>query len=631
MHGFSPFGNTWNGPQAFKTNNYQVLDNISWSRPRHLVKFGGEFRTFAMNTTLDSFPNGSLTITGSGSNPNAPIVNRLIPALALVPALNDFANGFATVFRQSSSARVAHRSRAVSFFMQDDWRVVSGFSISAGLRWEYDTPYFDIRDRIVSLRAGARSRVFPDAPVGLVFPRDPGVPRSTYTADRNDFSPRLGFAWDVMRNGKLSLRGGFSLLYDAPFEEMLISASLFSPPYSISPTTLSTDYANPWLGSRVNPIPQPFPYQPPRAADRLDFTKFAPLNFTFLDPGFRTPYAQQWNLQVQYQFPKDWLLEIGYVGNAGRKLSNETEYNYAVPGPGATPLNTNQRRILNQGNPQNPQFGGAVFGSVRVHHGNANSSYNGLQIQMSRRLANGFYMSTGYTWSHAIDNASGRRVSSGPDPRQDRGNSDHDARHNFTMAYVYELPFYRQKSGVGGHIFGGWGLSGRTSLITGPYATVFEPEDRCLCAIVSGLSFNAIRPDATGAKLVYVDPRSTTAVPGRPNSWFDGTGGGTPTAETNPYFRRVGSGQSVDQGGGRFGNAGRNTIRTPGLNEWNVSLFKRTSVKEGHVLEFRSEFYNALNHANFMAPDVNIGSPTFGIITQTRDPRIIQMVLKYEF
>jgi hypothetical protein len=112
---------------------------------------------------------------------------------------------------------------------------------------------------------------------------------------------------------------------------------------------------------------------------------------------------------------------------------------------------------------------------------------------------------------------------------------------------------------------------------------------------------------------------------------FDGTGGGTPTAAANPYFRRVGSGQSVAQGGGRFGNAGRNTIRTPGINEWNVSLFKRTTVKEGHVLEFRSEFYNALNHANFLAPDVNIGSPTFGIVTQTRDPRIIQMVLKYEF
>jgi len=131
--------------------------------------------------------------------------------------------------------------------------------------------------------------------------------------------------------------------------------------------------------------------------------------------------------------------------------------------------------------------------------------------------------------------------------------------------------------------------------------------------------------------LKYLDPRSTTAVPGRPNSWFDGTGGGTPTAETNPYFHRVGSGPSVAQGAGRYGSAGRNAIRTPGLNQWNISFFKRTPIKEQHILEFRSEFYNAFNHANFMAPDVNIGSPTFGMVTQTLDPRIVQLVLKYEF
>src|SRR5207249_10939998 len=138
-----------------------------------------------------------------------------------------------------------------------------------------------------------------------------------------------------------------------------------------------------------------------------------------------------------------------------------------------------------------------------------------------------------------------------------------------------------------------------------------------------------MRGDATGRALAYLGPRSATAVAGRPNSWFDGTGGGTPTATVNPYFRRVGSGVSAAQGAGRYGNAGRNTIRIPGISEWNVSLFKRTTIREGHVLEFRSEFYNAFNHTNFMGPNVNINSPNFGIVTQTRDPRIIQLVMKY--
>lgn len=184
---------------------------------------------------------------------------------------------------------------------------------------------------MVSFRAGVQSRIFPDAPTGLVYPGDPGVSRSTYSSDLNDFSPRFGFTWDVLHNGALSVRGGFGLLYDVPFEEILIFASLNSPPYSISPSTQSTDYANPWLGSRVHPIPQPFPRDPPKPGDRVDFRSFAPMNFAFLEPGFRTPYVQQWNLQVQRQLPKDWFLEVGCVGNAGRKLSNEGEYNYAVP------------------------------------------------------------------------------------------------------------------------------------------------------------------------------------------------------------------------------------------------------------------------------------------------------------
>jgi hypothetical protein len=510
-------------------------------------------------------------------------------------------------------------------FVQDDWRIATGFSINAGLRWEYNTPYTDLRDRVVSYRPGVQSQIFPTAPIGLVFPDDPGVARATYGSDWNDFSPRFGFSWDVFRNGKLSLRGGFGVLYDAPFEEILFGASLLSPPYNISPSTIATFYANPWLGSLINPSRQPFPYQRPQPGDTVDFSALTPLNFNFLEPGFRTPYVQQWNLQLQHQFPKDWLLEIGYAGNAGRKLSNEGEYNYAVPRPGATVANLDARRILNLGNPQNAQFGGPVFGAITVHRGNANSSYHGLQVQASRRFADGFYMSHGYTWSHSIDNASGHRVSSRPDPAEDRGNSEHDVRHNYALGYVYELPFARAQTGAAGKIFGGWGISGRTILSSGSYVSVTEDQDRCLCATGNQ------RADSTGTALVYLDPRSTTAVAGRPHSWFDGTGGGAPTGGANPYFRRVGSEATAAAGAGRYGNAGRNTIRTPAFIVWNVSLFKRTIVKEGHVLEFRSEFYNVLNQVNFKPPDVNIGSPTFGMVTEAFDPRIIQLVLKYEF
>ena len=164
--GFSEFGN--NGPQAVKSKQFQFLDNVSWVRGRHYIKFGGEFRTFAMNTTFDIVPNGFIFIDGSGTIGN--LVPRLIPGLP--PALNDFANGFATGFAQGSSARVGHRSRAVNLFLQDDWKVRAGLSLNFGLRWKFNGPYTDIRDRIVTLRPGQQSRIFPDAPVGLVYPGD---------------------------------------------------------------------------------------------------------------------------------------------------------------------------------------------------------------------------------------------------------------------------------------------------------------------------------------------------------------------------------------------------------------------------------------------------------------------------
>ena len=621
--GFSAFGNSPNGPQLPKVNYFQFLDNVSWVRGRHHMKFGGEFRTFANNLTFDNIPNGVIFIDGSGTVGNRPLVPQLIPGLP--PALNDFANGFAAFFAQNPSARVGHRSRAVNLFIQDDWKVRAGLSLNFGLRWEFNGPYTRIGDRVAALRVGQQSSIFPDAPVGLVYPGDPGVSRSTYSRDLNNFAPRFGFAWDVFGDGRLSVRGGYGLFYDAPFDGIILGSSLSAPPYTIRPTTLFTDYANPWEASRVNPIPQPFPRQPPRPGERVDFTRFAPVSFDFLDPNFRTPYGQQWNLQVQYQLANDWLLEAGYVGSNGVNLISRRQFNNAVAGPGANVGNTNQRRILNLGNPQNGEFGGAVFGRVGMQTNNANSNYNSLQVNLSRRMARGLYMSHAYTWSHTIDNASGGRVSSRLNPREDRGNSDTDVRHRYVLSFVYELPFHQEQTGALGRILGGWGFSGVTTFQSGLWSSVFEPSDRCLCDTPNQ------RVDSTGLAIQFLDPRSSSAVAGRPNSWFDGTGGGSPTAAPNPYFRRVGSGPSFALGAGRYGNVGRNTILMPGVNNWDLSVFKHIKMRESQTLEFRAEFFNAFNHTQFRFPDLNVASPNFGRVSRTEEPRIVQFGLRYSF
>ncbi len=620
ISGLTQFGNTIQGPQGRADNTFQYLDNVSWTRGRHFLKFGGEFRTYAQNQVFDFENNGIAIIDGSGTS------QGLVPQIpGLPPDINDFAKNFVTQYIQTSAGRRGYRTRSTNLFTQDDWRLKPNLTLNLGLRWEYNSGLTDIRDRIFTFRKGQQSTVFPDGPVGIVYPGDPGISRSTYNNNFNNFAPRFGFAWDVLRNGKLAVRGGYALSYDVPISELTLQF-LLATPFAVNPSTLFTDLNNPWLGSRSNPIPQPFPFTPVQRGGRFDFTKVAPIGMTIMDPDFSTPYGQQWNLQVQYELHRDWLVEAGYVGTTGVKLLNRRQINPAIPGPGATTGNTNVRRVLNINNPQDAAFGGAVFGGITDQLTDSNSSYHSLQVGLTKRFSHGFEMSHAYTWGHSIDTASGLRVSSRIDNSlADRGNSEQDVRQRYVMSYRWEFPWMRGQDGVRGHFLGGWGISGVTTFQSGVPFGVTEPTDRCLCT--SGNQ----RPDFLGGTIQFFDPRSTAAVSNLPNAWFDGTGGGSGTGSPNPFFRRVGSGTSFALGAGRFGNFGRNVLHGPGINNWDLAAFKRTKIRESHTLEFRAEFFNLVNHAQFLNPDGDIGSPNFGRVTDTQDPRIIQFGLRYIF
>jgi hypothetical protein len=200
-----------------------------------------------------------------------------------------------------------------------------------------------------------------------------------------------------------------------------------------------------------------------------------------------------------------------------------------------------------------------------------------------------------------------------------------DVRHRYVMTYTYELPWMKSRRDALGRIAGGWGITGVTTFQSGLVFDITESDDRCLC------SSGGQRPDYVGGDVRFYDPRSTTAVSGRANSWFDGTGGGTPAAAANPFFRRVGSGARWDLGAGRYGNLGRQVFHGPGINNWDVAAFKQFHIREGHRLEFRAELYNLVNHAQFENPNGDIASVNFGRVTQTKDPRIVQIALRYSF
>ncbi len=344
-----------------------------------------------------------------------------------------------------------------------------------------------------------------------------------------------------------------------------------------------------------------------------------------MDPNFTTPYGEQFNLQVQHQFAGGWLVDAAYVGSLGRHLLNRRQINPSIIRAGASTANTEPRRIYNVNNPQSADYGGAVFSGITNQLTDSNSSYNSLQLALTRRFAHGLSTTQAYTWSHAIDDASGLRTTSNPYGRgYDRGNSTSDLRHRFVGSIIYELPFFKDRTGFMRQVFGGITMSTVYTFQSGLPFDITEPTDRAL----SGAGDN--RPDVIStATLQTFDPRANTL--GRANSFFDGTGGGSASAATNPYFRRVGTGTSLAAGAGRYGNLGRNVFHGPGLSNVDVSVSKGFRISERARFELRGESFNVANHTNFNNPSGNIGSSTFGRITSAADPRFIQLSLRLSF
>jgi hypothetical protein len=307
-------------PGGLQRNTWQLLDNFTWIRGRHSWKFGGELLSHVVHSTFANYNNGLILINATNTN--------LPPIPGLPPDLSDFAQGYASSFTQGNSLRAAGHTRSLDLFAQDDWKIHRNFTLNIGVRWEYNTPFADQRNRFLALRPGRQSTVFPDAPVGLLYPGDAGVGRSTYHADWNNFGPRLGFSWDILGNGKLAIRGGYGLLYDNP-DFQFGAPFQAAPPFNITASVTNTRYADPWAGA-VPPIPQPFPFHPREPGERFDFASLAPLQLNVYDPSFATPYTQQWSLQIQHQLSHNWLMEAGYAGSQSVKLLAQHQLNPAL-------------------------------------------------------------------------------------------------------------------------------------------------------------------------------------------------------------------------------------------------------------------------------------------------------------
>ena len=558
VSGYSALGHEYNNPQQTVTNVYQVLDTATLALDRHLLKFGFDVRASQQNGFRDVQSRGFLTFSSQ-----APVTRVALADLLLgVPVY-------------SGGAKLNNhqhlRTESYNLFLNDNFRLSSRLTISAGLRYEYNSPAVDTTDRAYLYNPATGS-------LGKVG--SAGIPRAGYEADRNNIAPRLGLAWTV---GRTVLRGGYGVYFDqsplAPGEALYFNAPYFTLNYYFPLQGLPLELSN--------PFPAGFPLRLPGSA------------FGF-DPGLRTSYTQHWNLSLQRELGRNRVFELAYVGSKGTKLLATRDLNQ----PGPSPRQPNLR--------PNP-----IFDEISLQGSMADSNYHSLQAKFQQRLAGGLSVIASYTWSKSIDNASGIFASAG-DPnypqdswnlRAERGRSNFDIPHRFTAGYTWDLPFGKGRrwlgEGLGAAILGGWQTDGIIALQSGrPFTVALLPEFDNSNTGRTNLGFGANdRPNLVGNAALS----SPT-----PERWFN------PAAFAIPAY-------------GSFGTAGRNILSGPGFRNVNASLRRSIALTERTTLQLRGEFFNLFNQVNLGLPDNFVGSPSFGSVRMAESPRRIQLGVKLIF
>jgi Carboxypeptidase regulatory-like domain/TonB dependent receptor len=611
-------------------NSYQITDNFSRVTGKHTLKFGGDIRYIQVNERNTYTSNGWFEFDGGETG-------------------NDFADfllGAPDLFNQTSPQLLDSRTKYFGLYAQDTYKATPDLTINYGLRWDTSQPFYDTKDRIQTFVPGVQSKIYPDSPKGFVFPGDAGVPRTLAPTQYNRFAPRLGLAYSPSTTegfagkifggpGKTSIRAGGGLYYTA-IEDLTLFNEVGDAPFGLfwvspSPVYLEEPYKR-RLGQQ-DPVGNRFPFTIPAPGATGIWAKYLPIAFA---PGYnihnKLPYAEHFNLTIQREIARSAVLSVGYVGSRGRHLLSTIESNpgspakclqiRAVLGPddgcgpfgedqiydlgnnsfafGTRPYSVTSGRELDKTN----GIGSLDFQNNAWEATAANSTYNALQTSVEKKVGD-FRFLAAYTWSKSIDNSSGFFDPINPfNPSLSRALSTFDIAHNFVVSYSYDLPFARAAHGVQGKLLSGWTISGITRFNTGFPVTLTEDDDNSLCGCDG-----ADVPNYNGQPIHFLDPRK----PG--NLFFD----------PSPF-----SPEAL----GSVGNAKRRFFHGPGINNWDLAFHKNTRIGERTALEFRAEFFNIFNHAQFMACGCNVTGEVngnLGQVTSARDGRIGQMALKLSF
>jgi hypothetical protein len=629
---FNSYSIGTNTNELEQTNNtYQWLDNFSKVVGTHTIKIGGEFHFDQVNTHAIAQFNGSFLFFGTQTGSD----------------FVDFLLGAPTQYNQSQLQPFYGRNKYVGFYAQDSWRIRSDLTINYGLRWDRIEPWYEKYNQVATFEPGKQSIVFPTAPAGILFPTDPGVPRTLAPPGDRDFAPRVGLVYSPSTGsdsllgkilgspGQSSLRAGFGTFYTA-IEALTLGVLAANAPYGTTYTSPTPPlFATPFVSASTGRGSQYFPVQlaPLNSSAshpdaNIDWSQYEPINGLPAYPtNNRIPYTEEYMFSLERQLSPNTLLSASYVGTEGHRLLALVEANPGNPAlclklmnpsnlaPGQTPcgpfLEGNQyitaagQTVDGTRGPLGPNFGSDTNQSTV-----GNSNYNALEVTL-RHTGHNLEILGGYTYGKSLDQASNLGEEIDPiNPALSKALSAFDVKQNFVVSYKYELPL-AHRFGRSSQWTEGWAISGITRFSTGFPVSLYNYGDNSLLGTEpNGVNnYGVDEPQFTsGALQLNHNPRNRS-------DYFN----------TNLFSL---------QPLGQPGNAKRRFFYGPGIDNYDMALLKNVPLNESKSLQFRFEGFNVFNHAQFYGPasvDGNIGSSSFGRVVTAAAPRLMQTAVKFIF
>ncbi len=581
------------------------FDNLSIVKGQHTIRLG---YTFSQMLKTENASEGAASFTFN--------------------TWQDFLLGNVAVYQQASRDIIPDlHYYDMEAYAQDDWKVGKRLTLNLGLRWSYFPSPTDVNNTLNNFdpdRYQANMAPAIDAngnfiagqgsiPAtyanGLIFPTGAACTQAQAISSQvtcspfgsrvnpnsnANFGPRVGFALDVFGNGRTSLRGGFGTFYDRSLNGIWEQNAFADPPLVQTATINNTSFDSPLQGTSA--------------------VSLAPNAITSTGtPTFKVPSYEDYNLSLQQEVTSGTVLEISYVGSSGRHLLGEVDFNQPT-------LNARAANPAVDVNAVRPYLGYSCF-QARIPQ--FTSTYNSLQVALNHRVTHGLTLGIAYTWSRNLSDQSNDRNTASTDTHDlglDYGPTSLNTPNIFIANYVYQLPFFAAEHGLVGHVLGGWEVSGITSVESGQSQTVTQAADPFACVTPVG---------AAGGCEAGTYPR--------------GLGLSTPDFHIAPRPDRIANVQltktlnqwfttnSFAQATGHFGSERNGSFIGPGFQNWDLGAIKNVAFKERYRFQFRGEFFNAFNHANFSGIDTGLNDTSFGQVISTHLPRQIQLGAKLYF